>query len=69
MTKAAEKGRNQPTELTWHPRSCPDVLFPWTRSTYCPVSLRGPYCNDKRNVLFNDALNTFYLRLYGVRHG
>ena len=26
--------------------------------------------NDKRerNVLFNDALNTFYLRLYGVRH-
>ena len=23
----------------------------------------------ERNVLFNDALNTFYLRLYGVRHG
>ena len=22
----------------------------------------------KRNVLFNDALNTFYLRQYGVRH-
>ena len=22
----------------------------------------------KRNVLFNDTLNTFYLRLYGVRH-
>ena len=21
-----------------------------------------------RNILFNDALNTFYLRLYGVRH-
>ena len=21
-----------------------------------------------RNVLFNDALNTFYLRLYGVRN-
>ena len=21
-----------------------------------------------RNVLFNDALNTFYIRLYGVRH-
>ena len=20
------------------------------------------------NVLFNDALNTFYLRLYGIRH-
>ena len=22
----------------------------------------------QENVLFNDALNTFYLRLYGVRH-
>ena len=26
-------------------------------------------CSEReRNVLFNDALNTFYLRLYGVRH-
>ena len=25
-------------------------------------------CFRERNVLFNDALNTFYLRLYGVRH-
>ena len=24
--------------------------------------------DGERNVLFNDALNTFYLRLYGVRH-
>ena len=23
---------------------------------------------EERNVLFNNALNTFYLRLYGVRH-
>ena len=23
---------------------------------------------NEENVLFNDALNTFYLRLYGVRH-
>ena len=22
----------------------------------------------EKNVLFNDAVNTFYLRLYGVRH-
>ena len=22
----------------------------------------------ERNVLFNDTLNTFYLRLYGIRH-
>ena len=27
-------------------------------------------CGEReRNVLFNDTLNTFYLRLYGVRHG
>ena len=27
------------------------------------------HCGRKEeNVLFNDALNTFYLRLYGVRH-
>ena len=25
-------------------------------------------CNKGGNVLFNDALNTFYLRLYGVGH-
>ena len=27
-------------------------------------------CNGwkEENVLFNNALNTFYLRLYGVRH-
>ena len=25
-----------------------------------------PYAN--RSILFNDALNTFYLRLYGVKH-
>ena len=25
-------------------------------------------CVRERNVLFNDTLNTFYLRLYGVRH-
>ena len=29
----------------------------------------GGGCREReRNVLFNDALNTFYLRLYGVRH-
>ena len=26
------------------------------------------YNARERNVLFNDTLNTFYLRLYGVRH-
>ena len=28
----------------------------------------GKYIKRERNVLFNDALNTFYLGLYGVRH-
>ena len=28
----------------------------------------GQLRERERNVLFNDALNTFYLRLYGVRH-
>ena len=48
--------------LSWvhcHPRSAPHrgVLSKW--------DTRG---ERERNVLFNDALNTFYLRLYGVRH-
>ena len=34
-----------------------------------PISSKGSFiCTRERNVLFNDALNTFYLRLYGVRH-
>ena len=35
------------------------------------LSLDRSQCLQGRkegNVLFNDALNTFYLRLYGVRH-
>ena len=32
------------------------------------TSSRRPWKNRERNVLFNDAVNTFYLRLYGVRH-
>ena len=28
----------------------------------------SPVPRKERNDLFNDALNTFYLRLYGVRH-
>ena len=35
----------------------------------CGGSLKRGKCIRKEgNVLFNDALNTFYLRLYGVRH-
>ena len=32
---------------------------------FCTIYRRK---KEGRNVLFNDALNTFYLRLYGVRH-
>ena len=32
---------------------------------YCPVLGSG---RKEGHVLFNDALNTFYLRLYGVGH-
>ena len=31
-------------------------------------SATDTYNKREKNVLFNDALNTFYLRLYGVRH-
>ena len=37
--------------------------FIWTVNNH-PTCWR----ERERNVLFNDALNTFYLRLYGVRH-
>ena len=39
--------------------------------TYFNVEMwrtEGGVRERERNVLFNDALNTFYLRLYGVRH-
>ena len=33
------------------------------------ISTKGLNNSEReRNVSFNDALNTFYLRLYGVRH-
>ena len=33
-----------------------------------PTALRNPFGRKEGNVLFNDALNTFYLRSYGARH-
>ena len=30
--------------------------------------MNGCMFNRERNVLFNDAFNTFYLWIYGVRH-
>ena len=34
----------------------------------CFVVISMSEVRKEGNVLFNDALNTFYLRLYGVRH-
>ena len=46
--------------------------FPFSLSEWSLTICLTPYNQTKRererNVLFNDALNTFYLRLYGVRH-
>ena len=44
-----------------------------SEATYKRVSSRHDACftsvrRKNGGVLFNDALNTFYLRLYGVRH-
>ena len=40
----------------------------WYRTTQIAREERERERERERNVLFNDALNTFYLRLYGVRH-
>ena len=44
---------------------------PPRRDHHVSEALKMYTLNNSRkegNVLFNDALNTFYLRLYGVRH-
>ena len=45
----------------------------WLLRKYVGRHTQGSACcieqrEREKNVLFNDALNTFYLRLYGVRH-
>ena len=46
--------------------SRPHVLTPYPYLNI--LSMYSIYRMRERHVLFNDALNTFYLRLYGVRH-
>ena len=54
--------------------SCGVLAGKRNRSVTCAQSLlhelwsAGWKGSKEGNVLFNDALNTFYLRLYGVRH-
>ena len=46
-----------------------DPMIHQTMSRYSTIETRPyPSNNKEGNVLFNDTLNTFYLRLYGVRH-
>ena len=54
---------------------CPNHLIPQLNSEYVPMSKSYLFSQFVRecvpmskegNVLFNDSLNTFYLRLYGV---
>ena len=50
-------------------RGCVDTADNWTRWLLWQPTVkpsREPVVEG--NVLFNDALNTFYLRSYGVRH-
>ena len=49
-----------------HPRLVTGANFILALST--TVALVSSLWKRERNVLFNDALNTFYLRLYGLRH-
>ena len=41
------------------------LLFVWAKKTDTYICMKRKHFG---NVLFNDALNTFYLRLYGVGH-
>ena len=61
------------TPWLWRPPGCggPLVVEAPGQMLSLPSPISGPgspLIQRERNVLFNDALNTFYLRLYGVRH-
>ena len=46
-----------------------NILLQKRNWTLVKLMLLDYFCRIKEgNVLFNDALNTFYLQLYGVRH-
>ena len=40
----------------------------WCKYTWCMIGLRSLPTVKEENILFNAALNPFYLRLYDVRH-
>ena len=53
-----------------HDRSIWWPIAPWANALTTELHLTPHNTNRKRkrNVLFNDALSTFYLRLYDIRH-
>ena len=57
------EGRKEMFYLTTHSTH----LVTW-RTCVHEIPWQNSYVERKGSVLFNDTLNTFYLRLYGVRH-
>ena len=53
-------------QVDWEPGPT-EIVSNWAPHLLRPA-LHTHKRTTQRNVLFNDALNTFYLRLYGVRH-
>ena len=43
-------------------------IFIFHQDGFTPTVINCAYGRKEGNVLFNDAINTFYLRLYGVKH-
>ena len=69
------EGRKEMFYLTMHSTHCiygymevgkKEMFYLTTHSTHCIYG----YMEGRKegNVLFNDALNTLYLQLYGIRH-
>ena len=80
MMECFKEGRKEMFYLTTHSThfiygylASESVLTPWV-SVWCRKQIHRKKLLFKTgrkegNVLFNDTLNTFYLWLYGVKHG
>ena len=62
---AGERSRSQVIDLTKHSTH---FIYGYMASDIWLRTILIARGRKEGNVLFNDALNTFYLRLYGVRH-
>ena len=54
--------------LSLQPKSCMYVCDGFPLFELNSAGYAGVWDRKEGNILFNDVLNTFYLRLYGVRH-